>query len=142
MERIGICLLMYQRIEVSLKYLLPHVVTPKKAPTDTFAQWRSLLDSKTTLGPLVKRLREAARSADPKGLGHYLDELVKQRNDFIHHFARLPFARLGTLEDCDAALAHLSARVRFASPIHDALEEMIGQFRDQLLELKHQRDRQ
>lgn len=142
MERIGHCLVLYQRIEVYLKYLLPHVVAPNETPTDTFAQWRNLLDSKSTLGPLVERLRESIRSSDPKGISHYLGELVDQRNEFVHHFSRMPFARLTTLEDCDAALAHLGARIRFALPLHEALDGMLRQFRDQLVDWKLQRDGQ
>jgi hypothetical protein len=103
MEGIGRCLVIYQRIEVCLKYLLPHVVGPQATPGDTFAKWRSLLDSKTTLGPLVERLRESVRSADPKGFDHYVSELVTQRNELIHNFCRLPFGRMSSLEECDAA---------------------------------------
>jgi hypothetical protein len=136
MEGIGRCLLIYQRIELYLKYLLPHVVGPNETPGDTFAQWRSLLDSKSTLGPLVERLRESIRSSDPKGFDRYIGELVEQRNQFIHHFSRQPFARLSNLEECDAALAHLDALLQFASPLHLALDGALEQFRDALLEAK------
>ena len=76
MEGIGRCLLIYQRIELYLKYLLPHVASPDEAGRNTFTQWRSLLDSKTTLGPLVERLRESVRSSDPKGFDRYISKLV------------------------------------------------------------------
>lgn len=134
MERIGRCLLIYQRIELCLKYLLPHAVGPNETPGDTFAQWRSLLDSKTTLGPLVERLRESVRSSDPKEFERYISDLVEQRNEFIHYFSRQPFAKLSSLEECDAAVAHLDARLQFASPLHQALDGMLRQFRDALLE--------
>lgn len=136
MEGIGRCLLMYQRIELYLKYLLPHVVGPNEMPGDTFAQWRSLLDSKSTLGPLVERLKESVRASDPKGFERYIGELVEQRNQFIHHFSRQPFARLGNLEECDAARAHLDALLQFASPLHQALDGALKQFRDALLEAR------
>jgi hypothetical protein len=142
MERVGHCLIIYQRIEVYLKYLLPHVVSHDETPTDTFAGWRSLLDSKSTLGPLVERLRESVRSSDLKGLSHYLSELVEQRNELIHHFSRLPFARLSTREECDAALDHLSTRVRFALSLHEALDGALRQFCDQLVDWKLQSEGQ
>jgi hypothetical protein len=137
MEGIGRCLLIYQRIELSLKYLLPHVVGPDETPSDTF-QWRRLLDSKSTLGSLAEHLRKSARSSDPKGFDAYIGELVEQRNQFIHHFSRQPFARLSNLEECDAALAHLDALLEFASPLQHALDGMVKQFRDALLEARGQ----
>jgi len=142
LERVGHCLIIYQRIEISLKYLLPYTDIPNKTPTDTFAQWKSLLDSRRTLGPLIEDLREAVSASDLKGFGQYLSELVEQRNDFVHHFSRLPFGRLRTLEECDAAFAHLNSRIQFALPFHEALEDMLRQFRDQLMDWKLHREGQ
>ena len=138
MQRIGQSLVMYQRIELYLKYLLPHVVTDDEPPTDTMAQWRSLLDSKTTLGPLIARLRESVRTTDPRGLDHYLGELVEHRNELIHHFCRLPVGRLRNVEECNAALAHLDTRLQFALPLFEMLHAGVEQFYDQLLDLKRQ----
>jgi len=138
MEGIGRCLVIYQRIELCLKYLLPQVVGPDGKSPDTLSQWRSLLDSKTTLGPLVERLRESVRSNDPKNFNHYVGELVEQRNELIHHFSRLPFARLSSFEECDTALADLRRRIDFALPLYEALDGMLRQFHDALREAKHQ----
>ena len=139
MEAIGRCLIVYQRIELCLKYLLPHVVGPNYTPGETLAQWRSLLNSKTTLGPLVERLRESVRASDSKGIEHYFSEVVAQRNELIHHFCHLPFGRMSTVEECEAALAHMSRRIEFALPLYRALHEMMSQFKDALTELKLQR---
>ena len=57
MESIGRCIAIYQRIEVLLKVLLPHIADPA-AETDvqSMPDWRSLLDSKQTLGPASKAI--------------------------------------------------------------------------------------
>ena len=140
MESVGRCLIVYQRIELSLKYLLPHVIGPNHTPGETLAQWRSLLNSKTTLGPLVERLRESVRTSDPKDFEHYLSEVVEQRNELIHHFSQLPFGRMSSTEECEAALAHLSRRIEFALPLYHGLHGMLSQFRDALTELKLQKE--
>jgi hypothetical protein len=136
MESIGRCLTVYQHIELQLKFLLPHIVGPNETTGDTFEKWKSLLDSKTTLGPLVARLSESVQSSDPEGFGRYVSELVAHRNELIHHFCQLPFGRMTSLEQCDAALAHLSGRLEFALPLYQALKEMLEQFSDALVQWK------
>src|SRR5687767_4770698 len=72
MESIGRCLTVYQKIELQLKYLLPHGVGTNETTGDTFAQWRSLLDSKMTFGPLAARLSACVNSTDPEAFGRYI----------------------------------------------------------------------
>ena len=140
MEAVGRCLIVYQRIELCLKYLLPHVVGPNHTPAETLAQWRILLNSKTTLGPLMERLRESVRASDPMGFEHYVSKVVAQRNELIHHFCQLPFGRMNSVEECEAALAHISRHIEFALPLYHGLQGMLSQFRDALTELKLQKE--
>jgi hypothetical protein len=140
MEAIGHCLVIYQRIELQLKYLLPYTHHPSETPPDTLAQWRSLIDSKTTLGPLMGRLSECVQSSDPDGFTKYVGQLVEERNQFIHHFCRMPFGRLNSIEQCDAALIDLDARIRFALPLHETLTGMLEEFCDALVQLKLQNE--
>lgn len=136
MESIGRCLTVYQKIELQLKYLLPHVVEPYETTDDTFAQWRSLLDSKTTFGPLAARLNECVRSTDPEAFDRYVSDLVVHRNELVHHFYQLSFGRLSSIEQCHAALAHLDGRLEFALPLYHGLKGMLEQFVDALVEWK------
>ena len=58
---LGRCLYVFQAIEARLKLLLPHMVPPGKEVSLTsqdFSNWRFYLDSKTTLGPLIQKLKE------------------------------------------------------------------------------------
>ena len=136
MESIGRCLTVYQKIELQLKYLLPHVVGPNQEADDTFAQWRSLLESKTTLGPLMARLSECAQSPDPEGFSRYISDLIAHRNELVHHFYQLPFGRLNNLDQCKAALTHLDGRLQFALPLYLGLGELMEQFVDALVNWK------
>jgi hypothetical protein len=140
MEALGRCLVVYQRIEVCLKYLLPHVIDPNHTPGETLAEWRSLLNSKRPLGPLVERLRESVQTSDPIGFEHYVGEVVAHRNELIHHFYQLPFGRMSSVEECEAALTHVLRRTEFALPLYHGLHRMLGQFRDALTELKLEND--
>lgn len=133
MEAMGRCLLIYQRIELQLKYLLPQAHHPNEIPSDTFA-WRSLIDSKITLGPLMERLRDCVETSDPEGFTKYVSQLLEERNQFIHHFCRMPFGGLSSIEECDAALVHLDARIQSALPFHEGLDGMLRQLRDTLVQ--------
>jgi hypothetical protein len=128
MEAMGRGLTVYQQIELQLKLLLPHIVGPHQKAGDIFVTWRSLLDSKTTFGPLVALLNKSVQSNDPEGFSRHLGELVGHRNELVHHFYELPFSRMQTAEDCDAALAHLNSRLKFARAFHQAIGAMMAQF--------------
>lgn len=128
MEAMGRSLRVYQQIELQLKVLLPHMVGPSREMDDSFAGWTTLLRSKTTLGSLVKRLNASVQSSDPEGFSHYLSELVRHRNELIHHFCELPFGWIRTTQECDAALTHLNQRIQFARAFHQSLTGLLAQF--------------
>ena len=96
MEAMGRAVTVYQQIELQLKALLPHLVGPQREEGDPFTEWTRLLNSKTTLGPLMARLNASVQSGDPARFEHYLSELVRHRNDLLHHFYELPFSRMQT----------------------------------------------
>jgi hypothetical protein len=126
MEAMGRSLAIYQQIELLLKLLLPHLVGPHQDAGDIFADWKSLLNSKTTLGPLVACLDKSVLSTDPKGFSHYLTEVVKNRNELVHHFYELPFSRLSNIQECDDALVYLDVRFRLALTLHQVTREIEG----------------
>jgi hypothetical protein len=128
MEAMGRSLRVYQQIELQLKVLLPHMVGPGREMDDSFAEWTSLLHSKTTLGQLVKRLDASVQSSDPEGFRHYLGKLVRHRNELIHHFYELPFGWIRTAQECDAALTHLNQRIQFALAFHQSMRGLLAQF--------------
>ncbi len=99
---LGLCLYLYQSIELRLKLLLPHLVIPgadNTAKGEGFKNWRVLLDSKETLGPLVKLLAERTATDKTVLLESTLRRLVDERNEVVHHFASQPFSRVSTPEE-------------------------------------------
>ena len=99
LSQIGRCVLLYQRIEVQLKVLLPHMHVEGAARTeDTFANWRLLLGGKHTLGGLRTRFLKSVETDDQAGLGKYLETIVEDRNQIVHHYVEQSFAALDTLE--------------------------------------------
>jgi len=129
MEGIGYCLLTYQQIETCLKMLLPHLIPPDTEPRERPAQtWRSLLDAKMTLGPLVRQFRDSTNSNDPDGFANYLEQLVKQRNDLIHHFLTQPIGQVKSNADLDRAIDHVRGLMNFAAPFERALLDASREF--------------
>ncbi len=129
MECIGRCIFIYQRIELLLKFLLPHIVDPS---TDTEHQsstnWRSLIDSKQTLGPLIKEFSGKSNSDNPNGFEVYLRELVDQRNELVHHFFSKTSEQIRTYSDVENMIVDLRGRIDFAKPFMHALEDATQQF--------------
>lgn len=129
MEGIGRCIAIYQRIEVLLKLLLPHIADPAlDTDNQPTPHWRSLLDSKQTLGPLVKEFSERMNSDNPQGFSDYLKKLVDQRNELIHHFFNTPIGQARTNNEIEHAIVHLRSLINFAIPFLRALEEATKQF--------------
>lgn len=129
MEGIGRCLCIYQRIETYLKLLLPHIVPVVPQVTEQpVLHWRSLLDSKATLGALVQQFRDRMNSGNPEGFAKYLEELVNQRNDLIHHFFVQPVGQVKTDADLEKAIDHIRGLMKFATPFERALREITSQF--------------
>ena len=107
---LGKCVLLYQSIEHLLKVYLPHVrATEEEALRDRDVDWRQLLDSKHTLGKLIKVLMERTSGSNREGLARWLQNVVSQRNDVVHHFYDKSFAQLRTQAQVEEALAHLQA---------------------------------
>ena len=129
MEGIGRCIYIYQRIELLLKILLPHMVDPT---TDTQHQlspnWGSLLDSKQTLGPLIKQFSEKSNTDEPNGFEGYLRKLVDERNELVHHFFSIGSEQIRTTSDVENMIVDLRGRMNFAKPFMYALEDAAQNF--------------
>ena len=129
MEGIGRCIFIYQRIEILLKLLLPHIADPtNNTEHQSSSNWRSLLDTKQTLGPLIKQFSEKMNSGNPKGFSEYLKKLVDQRNELVHHFFNIPSEKIRTNIDVENRIDDLRSRMQFAIPFLRALEDATQQF--------------
>jgi hypothetical protein len=122
---LGLCLYLYQKIEVHLKLLLPHMVHPKATTRgETSNNWRELLDSKQTLGPLIRLLVERVEAGNQAVLEQSWRTLVEERNEVVHHFAEQPFAKCDTEASYQEALAFLRLRRQHAMAMLEPLQQL------------------
>lgn len=129
LSQIGRCVLLYQRIELQLKILLPHMhVVGTVQSEDTFANWRSLLDGKHTLGALRTRLLKCVEVDDQAGFSDYLETIVDDRNQIVHHFVEQSFGKLDSLEERREAMDFLQKKQKYALGLHTALEQTLSEF--------------
>lgn len=130
LEGVGRCLWIYQRIEILLKVLLPHMADPDKEDPDPWnlPHWRSLIDSRHTLGQLIKTFASKQSSDDPAAIERYLETLVDQRNDLVHHFFTGSPGTLTSPKDLDDALAKIRNKIDVAKPMLENLEAMTHVF--------------
>ncbi len=129
MEGIGRCIYIYQRIEVLLKLLLPHIVDPKNnAELQSSYNWRIFLDSKQTLGPLVNKLTDKMEGDNPIVFETYMAKLVEQRNELVHHFFCTPSKCTNTNIDVENKINSIRSRIKYAIPFMHALEEIAQLF--------------
>ncbi|HEX7768610.1 MAG TPA: hypothetical protein VF422_01125 [Dokdonella sp.] len=123
---LGRCLYAFQAIEARLKMLLPHMVPPgqeSSLTSENFSNWRIYLDSKTTLGPLIQKLKEHVKSEHPDLLDQSWRQLVQYRNEIIHHYVEQPFSRLDTESKFKDAMLFLKHRRAAAVPLLVLLQE-------------------
>ncbi len=126
--QLGLCLHVYQLMELRLKTLLPHFVVPgtdTTAPGEGFENWRAFLDSKQTLGLLVRRLHERTTHDQPELVEEMWRTVVDDRNEVVHHFAEQPFARMSSRNECRQAFEFLRERRLRALPLLDQLQGML-----------------
>lgn len=128
MELVGRCILRYQRIENTLKLMLPHLAKPGMDLETHTPNWREFLDSKHTLGPLMERFKDGLSSDQPDAAHAYLERVVSERNDLIHHFLVSSGALSGTSEALERGISELERRLESALPIERGLTEAAGKF--------------
>ncbi len=126
LEGVGRCLWVYQRIEILLKVLLPHLLTPGEEDPDPWKlpHWRSRIDSRHTLGQLIKDFASKQSSEDSEGIERYFRTLVDQRNDLVHHFFTESPGHFKTAQDLDDAIAKIRNKIEIAKPLLEGLEAM------------------
>jgi hypothetical protein len=135
---LGLCIHLYQRIEVLLKVLLPHLIVPgtdAHAPGEGFQNWRVLLDSKKTLGELVRIFGQRVESDNPQSFEDAWRRLVRERNEVVHHFVEQSFSRLETKAQYRSAVSFLKVRREAALPVFEMLEEFGRAFISSVQEL-------
>ncbi|AQV92299.1 hypothetical protein BJN34_00130 [Cupriavidus necator] len=116
--RLGRNILLFQQIESGLKFMLPFM-HPKGSANgdDAFAKFREEAKGQT-LGKLVKNLQESVK-ADTDAVAQYLERMVEQRNQLVHHFHEMPGVSLVTVDGCHAAIQILDEQHREAQPLQD-----------------------
>jgi hypothetical protein len=70
---------------------------------------RNLLASKSTIGMLLKELKDSVRAEDPEAFVKYLLTVATHRNELVHHFFQLPIGGLSDERGCREALEHLNS---------------------------------
>ena len=131
---LGRCLYLYQQIEYSLKIVLPHMAPAAIATEgakDELLNWNDLLDSKTTLGQLVKLLRERIESDNKVLLEESWRQLVEHRNELVHLVLAQPFGHLRNQQEVAEAMQFLKGRLQFAV----AMLEIVKQFMAVLIDI-------
>lgn len=126
---VGQNVLLYQHIETYLKLLLPHMTrTDGETSSDAFLEMKSLLESKSTMGPLVEQLKQSIQSSHPEEFASYVEAVVTNRNELTHGFLRLPFARLDNATACESAVQYLTSKHQFALPLFQSLRLLLATF--------------
>lgn len=116
--RLGRNILLFQRIESALKFILPYMHPKGSADgDDAFARFRDVAKSQT-LGKLVKDLQESMK-ADTDAVAQYLERMVEQRNRLVHHFHEMPGVSLVTVDGCRAAIQILDEQHHEMQPFQD-----------------------
>jgi len=112
---------MFQQIELGLKLMLPYM-HPKGSASgdDAFAGFRTKAKEQT-LGKLVEGFLESV-TADSDALTRYMERMVKQRNQLVHHFHEMPGVSLLTVAGCQAAIQLLDDQQREARPLQDMVQ--------------------
>jgi hypothetical protein len=124
---LGRCLYLYQSIEHGLKLVLPHMLPSEEAlqaTDDNLMNWRSLLDSKKTLGLLVQLLKERIESDNKHRFEDDLRQLVEYRNEIVHLFLAQPFGNLRTESQFAEAMQYLKTRRQFAIPMFRMVQQL------------------
>ena len=133
MQGLGLCLFCYQQIEGQLKFLLPHMRKPgMRSKSSAPLNWRELIDSRVTLGPLVEELKKKTDADSPDGFKTYLQALVDQRNDLVHHLLTDPARTLHSPDQLEAAISRVREYMNFASPLLSALQHSAARFAEAL----------
>ncbi|CAG2159413.1 OST-HTH/LOTUS domain-containing protein [Cupriavidus numazuensis] len=122
--RLGRNILLFQRIESALKFMLPFMHPKGSASGDeAFARFRDKAKGQT-LGKLVENLQESI-NADTDAVAQYLERMVEQRNQLVHHFHEMPGVSLLTEAGCRAAIQVLDDQHHEAQPLQD-LVHLLG----------------
>jgi hypothetical protein len=132
---LGRCLYVFQSIEARLKLMLPHMIPPGQEASlasEDASNLRLYLDSKTTLGPLIQKLKEHVETSHPELLDQAWTQIVKYRNEVMHHYVDQPFSRLDTESKFNEALEFLKHRRAAAVPLLLVLQDTCIAFMQEL----------
>lgn len=121
--RLGRNILLFQQIESGLKFVLPFVHPSGSARgNEAYAGFRDKA-RRQTLGQLAQSLQDST-STDSNTLGQYLERMVEQRNQLVHHFHEIPGVSLSTEAGCRVAIQVLDDQHREAQLLQALLHAM------------------
>lgn len=104
--------------------ILPFAVKDgRKASDNPYSDMRDLLESKTTMGPLIEQLKKFSSSTDPEHTANYFRTVIDHRNELVHQFFHLPIGQMNNTEECREALVHLKSRMDYAQPLVDFVDD-------------------
>lgn len=141
--RIGRNLLLYQRIELGLKLVLPLIHPNGSAQgLDAWQEFRQAIQSQT-LGIAMKRLSEATKmQGGPESIKQWQDDLaqvVEDRNELAHGLLRLDGNPLQSEEGCHGLCEGLDKSFTRASAFNEFVTELVSHAKS-LLEGARARD--
>ena len=128
---LGKALYVFQAIEARLKVLLPHLSMPDTGEPPPGEGWEGrnkYLESKEMLGNLVKFLQQRIQVDEPDRLEKEWRTVVQGRNEVVHHFVQLPFARCESPEQLEEALGFVRSRRLHALPLLEMLDHLLHGF--------------
>lgn len=132
-ERVGRIVLRAQRLERALKSLIPIIDRGEtQRPLHGFKRRRDQVQ-RQTLGQLLESFGTHVRSDNP-GFGEMLNQVVKDRNDLVHHFATQYRSQSGTQLDDEDLLRKLDAQLDTITMLENLvrgfLTDVVGAVRD------------
>lgn len=118
--KIGINIVIFQKIEKGLKLLLPFLYIPNspEQDIDVFRKNRKQVKSQT-LGGLVNKFLESS-DYDVEYFAEHLKKIVCERNKLVHDFAGLK--TLNTEEGCRACIDDLETQRREAYDFYKTIQ--------------------
>lgn len=116
-RKLGRNLLCFQEIEFGLKLVMPYIhPDAQEGGLASFTAVRAEFSDKT-LGVVIEKFRESLTTSSPDVLSDELARVLKERNQLVHEFFRLPGIDFLTLDGVRAGIQYLDRQFESIQPI-------------------------
>ena len=116
-RKLGRNLLCFQEIETGLKLVMPYIhPDAHEGGLASFKAVRAEVSDKT-LGVVIEKFRESLTISSPDVLTDELTRVLKERNQLVHEFFRLPGIDFLTLDGVKAGIQYLDRQFETIQPI-------------------------